>query len=249
MRRAAFAILAGLSLLLSLAAAAGWVQSHFRPGFVTLWLDGDDATAGTAAPEVLAAAFAESRDGRLVLLSQWVSVTWLPGDVPKPHVDARLPRSGRVIARIAANDTGRATGRAAFSEYQFLSVARPTWRESNAVVRWLRSINFGYDHANPGPIRVAYHDPGGLGMVDIVRVDGSRNPVGPPLDFLSYRQLILPYWFLVLLGLPVSLLWARANRRSRRWARRGLCPGCGYDVRASPGRCPECGRGGNAVAA
>lgn len=30
--------------------------------------------------------------------------------------------------------------------------------------------------------------------------------------------------------------------RSRRRIRRGLCPGCGYDVRHSPNRCPECGR-------
>ena len=46
--------------------------------------------------------------------------------------------------------------------------------------------------------------------------------------------------------LPVAwLVWLarRAFERRRPLKRQasGLCPACGYDLRASPGRCPECG--------
>ena len=60
--------------------------------------------------------------------------------------------------------------------------------------------------------------------------------------------IILPspwHELLVLIGLPVSLifLWASARwARQGRRARAGLCAACGYDLRATPGRCPECGR-------
>jgi hypothetical protein len=39
--------------------------------------------------------------------------------------------------------------------------------------------------------------------------------------------------------------WLRIEKRRdllRKRARQGLCPRCGYDLRGSPERCPECGR-------
>ena len=54
------------------------------------------------------------------------------------------------------------------------------------------------------------------------------------------------YWYVLpVLSAPV-LFWARLWRRTRRvwaWQQAGCCVGCGYDLRSSPDRCPECGRG------
>ena len=51
----------------------------------------------------------------------------------------------------------------------------------------------------------------------------------------------LPFWTLAGLAgvLPLTRVIRRLGRG--RGARAGLCPSCGYDLRATPERCPECG--------
>jgi hypothetical protein len=58
----------------------------------------------------------------------------------------------------------------------------------------------------------------------------------------AVRYLVVPHWFVAAAALviPAAGLW-REERRLRRW-RRARCPRCGYDLRATPGQCPECGR-------
>jgi len=50
----------------------------------------------------------------------------------------------------------------------------------------------------------------------------------------------VPLWVLVIPLAFASGVLARRARRARR-ALRGQCVRCGYDLRATPGRCPECG--------
>ena len=57
------------------------------------------------------------------------------------------------------------------------------------------------------------------------------------------RAVWVPYWLptgLALVG-PVAWLRAARLRLGRERQRLNLCVRCGYDLRATPGRCPECG--------
>ncbi|MDB5318449.1 MAG: hypothetical protein JWN40_80 [Phycisphaerales bacterium] len=56
--------------------------------------------------------------------------------------------------------------------------------------------------------------------------------------------VLLPIPFLVVLFAPlplVDVMMIRRRRRRRVRAAAGLCIACGYDLRASPEKCPECG--------
>jgi hypothetical protein len=62
----------------------------------------------------------------------------------------------------------------------------------------------------------------------------------------SIGQLLVHDAYVVTLLAIAPLAWGIAFRRRRSRARRaraGLCARCGYDLRASTGRCPECGAG------
>jgi hypothetical protein len=57
-----------------------------------------------------------------------------------------------------------------------------------------------------------------------------------------YGYVVTPYWALQALTAVLPAVWVVRWLRGRRRGRGGLCPACGYDLRATPGRCPECGR-------
>lgn len=79
-----------------------------------------------------------------------------------------------------------------------------------------------------------------VGRIGIDAAAGPKTPGAiPGLD--RYAMLKLPYWLVLLVaGCPVAFAMRRGFIRWRR-KRKGRCLACGYDLRMSAGRCPECG--------
>jgi hypothetical protein len=49
--------------------------------------------------------------------------------------------------------------------------------------------------------------------------------------------------FTLLNVLMLAMIWRTSRARFIRRPRPGVCPNCGYDLRATPSLCPECGTG------
>jgi hypothetical protein len=60
----------------------------------------------------------------------------------------------------------------------------------------------------------------------------------------NYRLVAIPYWPIAMLPVALILL-ARFVRSMFRHKGEFVCPTCGYDLRATPDRCPECGQRSN----
>jgi hypothetical protein len=68
-----------------------------------------------------------------------------------------------------------------------------------------------------------------------------NNPPSPATVMSYATVFMVPYWLFALIsGIP-SFIYLRRQLAVRRHRGEGLCRRCGYDLRATPDRCPECG--------
>jgi hypothetical protein len=133
------------------------------------------------------------------------------------------------------------------------------------VAQWSFSVVSSHGHLTEKRMHVDYHWPGDtspepdwwpktraghrkanwsshLGF-GVSYVFGMRTPYRGPI-VTGHRDRWMPHWLLAVVTavMPLFALTNVIRKRLRTGrTRRGLCPACGYDLRASPQRCPECG--------
>jgi hypothetical protein len=71
--------------------------------------------------------------------------------------------------------------------------------------------------------------------------NGDTSLVGlyPPV---AAYLICMPPWFVILIFAVPPLIWLKRKRREDGADRGVPCEACGYDLRATPDHCPECGR-------
>jgi hypothetical protein len=105
------------------------------------------------------------------------------------------------------------------------------------------TVPVGFMWGAGAPLRV----PGGVWGFYLERIDQPlryRFAGGRQQGRREKFSLTVPHWLIVVLSAALPVRRAVTRRRQRVLSGRlrlGLCPTCGYDLRASPDRCPECG--------
>jgi hypothetical protein len=82
----------------------------------------------------------------------------------------------------------------------------------------------------------------GIGQRRVFRFNLYAGPGANAGCSIIYRAIGLPFWLMATMAAVPPAAWLIGHHRHRRrQARQGVCRRCGYDLRATPGRCPECG--------
>jgi hypothetical protein len=158
-------------------------------------------------------------DGRLIVSREWALVSW----------GGRIVVQRSAVEHLDWDPAFQIASRHNGFVYEFHTPGANPW-------------GFTTFPASLGPkTRVWVHAPGFRAASTTTAAHWQRG---------RYFELMLPLWCIIAVAGVLPLVWEfryRRRRARRVRASKGLCASCGYDLRATPERCPECGASARAV--
>lgn len=105
-------------------------------------------------------------------------------------------------------------------------------------VRVIGVLHVGVQRDQSGEVSSVFR----MDVESVVSLDDAQAGPTPPRDAPPRMEMLIALLISYLFVVTVVMVkeWPWRDIQARR-ARAGLCPSCGYDLRASKGRCPECG--------
>jgi hypothetical protein len=176
----------------------------------------------------------------LLLFSIGAAVMWIRSYFVGEAFDWSLPSQDPLVDRSLSINSGR--GGIAFSFDQWaaweLGVRKPALR--NQSVKSFQHIELVKPYY-PRVLNSAWFSRWGF---EWSGYDVTISPTSVGNGIIKARNILVPYWSLLVPTAIPALVWLmllkKRRKRNGRLAK-GLCLRCGYDLRATPQRCPECG--------
>jgi hypothetical protein len=121
------------------------------------------------------------------------------------------------------------------------------WHSARGTIRYARipdcptRVKLVWVHRTSNPSDVVYgvmrDDCFGFALQRVL----ASGPLVPEGRLRQGWRAGAPFWFLVVLTAILPIKYLLRRRRISRSRSSGQCQVCGYDLRATPNRCPECG--------